>query len=129
MTFPEQFRWNGVPHGYQTKKGDPYGLFIVPAQQAHGRSLKVIATDGELTNWEHVSVSLVDRADKCPSWDEMCLIKSLFWNEQERVIQFHPPKSEHVNFHQGCLHLWRHTTIDFPQPPSILVGPKITHSP
>lgn len=40
--------------------------------------------------WEHVSVSLSNR---CPTWEEMCMVKDIFWGEDECVIQFHPPKS------------------------------------
>ena len=52
----------------------------------------------------------------------MCQVKDLFWEEEEVVVQFHPKKSEYVNMHEGCLHLWRSTEKEFPTPPSILVG-------
>jgi len=53
---------------------------------------------------EHVSVSLNRR---CPKWDEMCMIKDIFWDEEELVAEFHRPKSQYVNLHPYCLHLWR----------------------
>ena len=53
---------------------------------------------------EHVSVSLPRR---CPTWEEMAMIKDIFWDDEETVIQFHPKKSEYVNVHQFCLHMWR----------------------
>jgi len=53
---------------------------------------------------EHVSVSLRRR---CPTWDEMSMIKDVFWEDDELVVQFHPPKSQYVNIHPNCLHLWR----------------------
>ena len=71
--------------------------------------------------WEHVSVSARDR---CPTWDEMCFVKNLFWHENECVVQFHPPQSEYVNYHPNCLHLWKPLKHVLPLPPSILVGPK-----
>jgi hypothetical protein len=58
----------------------------------------------------------------------MCLLKDLFWDEEDTVIQFHPPKSKSVNQHQFCLHLWRHTTIEIPVPDEILVGIKSNES-
>ena len=73
------------------------------------------------TGWEHVSVSANQRP---PTWDEMCFIKSIFWAEEEMAVQYHPPKSEYVNFHPHCLHLWRSATMSIPMPPSLLVGPK-----
>lgn len=123
MKFPEQYRFANAPHGYATSEGQPFGAFRIPARVS-GRELFVIACDGEETGWEHVSVSLQNRRDRCPSWEEMCIVKSLFWDDEEAVIQFHPPKSEYVNFHGGCLHLFRCVSQPFPLPPSILVGPK-----
>lgn len=79
----------------------------------------IVASDG--MGWEHVSVSLPDR---CPTWDEMCRIKDLFWDAEDAVIQVHPPKGEHVNCHPFCLHLWRPTDAEVPLPPFLLVGPK-----
>lgn len=84
-----------------------------------GNVLKVLASDGG--GWEHVSVSLSDR---CPTWDEMCIVKDLFFDESECVVQYHPPRSEYVNYHPFCLHLWKPTEFDMILPPSILVGPK-----
>lgn len=80
-------------------------------------NLRCIASDGE--GWEHVSVSLVDRQ---PTWEEMCYIKNLFWDEEDWVMQFHPAKSEYVNKHPHCLHLWRPVNQDFPKPKRELVG-------
>lgn len=64
--------------------------------------------------WEHVSVSFYNR---CPTWDEMCIAKDLFWYEEERVIQYHPPKSEYVNRHPYTLHLWKPIDSEIPAPP------------
>ena len=71
--------------------------------------------------WEHVSVSLVNR---CPTWSEMDWVKDLFWHETECVIQFHVPKSEHINCHPFCLHCWKPIGIVLPQPPSATVAPR-----
>jgi len=72
-------------------------------------------------SWEHVSVS---RKKRTPSWDDMHRIKELFWQPEDVVIQFHPPRSEYVNNHQHCLHLWRPMNGEIITPPSILVGIK-----
>lgn len=79
--------------------------------------LRIICSDG--LGWEHVSVSLADRT---PTWEEMCYVKDLFWDEHEWVVQYHPPKSLYVNNHPFCLHLWRPTTCIIPAPLTILVG-------
>lgn len=93
------------------------GVFVIPGM--NNMDLMCIASDGQ--GWEHVSVSLKNR---CPNWPEMCQVKDLFWGEEDCVIQFHPPKSEYVNCHPNCLHLWRPTNKKILRPPSLLVGPK-----
>ena len=100
---------------YPSLGDETCGYFVVPLP--HAQTLRVIASsEGE---WEHVSVS---RKDRCPTWDEMCKIKALFWDEEDCVVQYHPPKSDYVNNHPFCLHLFRPTTVEMPRPPSIMVG-------
>jgi hypothetical protein len=70
--------------------------------------------------WEHVSVSLPNR---CPTWPEICLVKDMFWPEDQAVVQYHPRTSEYVNWHPFCLHLWRPINQAIPTPPAIFVGP------
>lgn len=85
----------------------------------NGMRVKVIASDGE--GWEHVSVSLND-SKMPPSWSIMCQVKDLFWPDEAWVVQFHPAKTEYVNQHPGCLHLWRPTKQRLPIPDSLMVG-------
>lgn len=80
-------------------------------------AIAIIASWG--AGWEHVSVSLRNRT---PTWEEMCIIKDIFWEEEECVVQYHPPKSEYVNRHPYCLHLWKKIGEEFETPPRILVG-------
>ena len=68
--------------------------------------------------WEHVSVSLPRR---CPTCDEMCLIKDIFWDEEECVVQFHPPRSQYVDTHPYCLHLWKKIGETYETPPKEFV--------
>lgn len=90
--------------------------------------LCVIASDGTawgdlpLPAWEHVSVSLQVRS---PTWEEMDYVKQLFWRDDETVLQFHVPKSDHVNYHPYCLHMWKPIGIDIPRPPAVCVGPAV----
>lgn len=110
---PEKFR---VTDGrLATPPGaGPYGAFVIPQHKAE--KLTVIASsDG---GWEHVSVSTRTRT---PTWEEMCRVKSLFWEDSDCVVQYHPPKSDHINIHPYCLHLWRPTNVELPRPPIIMV--------
>jgi hypothetical protein len=68
--------------------------------------------------WEHVSVSHRKRS---PSWNEMCVVKNLFWHEEETVMQIHPPQSQWINNHEFCLHLWK-PSHEIILPPSLTVG-------
>lgn len=108
--------------------GERNGAFLLYCR-ATGHKLKVVISDGEHWKechlpgepWEHVSVSL---ANRCPVWAEMCWVKALFFEDEETVVQYHPPKSEYVNHHPYCLHLFRPLGITLPRPPSMTVGPK-----
>lgn len=71
--------------------------------------------------WEHVSVS-PEKIRVTPSWNDMCIVKDIFWNEDEAVIQIHPAKADYVNNMPNCLHLWRCTYKEMTIPPSVLVG-------
>lgn len=80
----------------------------------------VIASDG--MGWEHVSVTV--GANKPPTWELMCVVKNMFWDDEDCVVQYHPPKSSYINNHPHCLHLWKPIDKEIPIPDSILVGIK-----
>ena len=110
----DKYRLKG-PYGFDGDSGN--GYFKVYVQ---GRSFFVIASDGG--GWDHVSVSPGNPKRKaCPTWDEMCAIKDMFFEEEETVVQYHPPKSDYVNNHPYCLHLWRPQNQEIPRPPKRLV--------
>lgn len=71
--------------------------------------------------WDHVSVSFPNR---CPTWEEMCEIKRMFFRPEEVVVQYHPAERQYVNAHPYCLHLWRYQRQEIPAPPYWMVGPK-----
>jgi hypothetical protein len=99
--------------------GDAHnGMFHLPSP-VDRQEIKVVASDG--MGWDHVSVSKERRP---PLWREMCWIKDQFFDEEDCVVQYHPPKSQYVNFHPNCLHLWKLTAGIMPIPPTILIGPK-----
>lgn len=72
--------------------------------------------------WEHVSVCPFNGS--MPKWEDMCLIKDIFWDAEDWVVQYHPAKSEYVNNMPNCLHLWKPTEEKLPTPASILTGLK-----
>ncbi len=121
---PEQFRMKYGNMGTDKSYGNN-GVFLVPINK--GDIAQCIASDGE--GWEHVSITLYQGKNmrqlvRCAYWNEMSFIKNKFWDENDCVVQFHPPKSDYVNNHPYCLHLWRPTTFEIPRPDPILVGIK-----
>ncbi len=69
--------------------------------------------------WEHLSVST---PSKCPTWEQMCRMKDIFWNKDECCVEYHPKEEDYVNNHPYCLHIWKPTDVEIPTPPTILVG-------
>jgi hypothetical protein len=116
--FPEQYR---VRLGVDSSSPHKGGSFWFPSDVVGGPfPLRVMADTDD--GWEHVSVSRRDRVKLCPTWEEMCFVKGAFWNPEDCVVQFHPPKNEYVNTLHHCLHLWRPAEVALPRPDPWLVG-------
>lgn len=98
LTFPDS--------GLNDETGGAYLLF----------GMIIVASWGG--NWDHVSVS---RRDRCPTWDEMEMVKRRFFKEDEVAYQLHMPPSKHINIHPYCLHMWRPHDQTIPLPPEIMV--------
>lgn len=102
------------------------GAFLIPhpRPKARGHCLLCVVSDG--MGWEHVSVSHFNvrhgMMQLMPSWDDMCLIKNLFWMPGEAVMQLHPAQKDYVDNHPYCLHLWRPTEGEIPLPDPMMVG-------
>jgi hypothetical protein len=114
---PDKFRLTSGHYGSPAGSGNN-GAFFVPSQNKNSyMDFTVIASDEG--GWEHVSVSLKSR---CPTWAEMCYIKATFWDDDDCVLQFHPPQTDYINCHPFCLHLWRPVGRDVETPPWWMVG-------
>lgn len=107
MKFPLKYCVKGCDPGQDG------GVFEIPFES---RILTVVASFG--LGWDHVSVSLPSR---CPNWREMSYIKSLFWEENEVVMQLHVATEHHINIHPFCLHLWKPQDAKIPLPPHFMV--------
>ncbi len=110
----EQYRVKTGPFRSTAADGNN-GAFFIPLGK--GQVLAVQVSDGG--GWDHVSASLFDR---CPTWEEMCRVKDLFFDPEEVVVQYHPAASTYVNNHPHCLHLFRPQAVALPTPPAIMVG-------
>ena len=81
-----------------------------------GQVLYFVASWGG--GWDHVSVSLRNR---CPTWDEMCQVKDIFFSPDECCIEYHPARKDYVNVYPFCLHIWRPQETEIPKPPRYFV--------
>jgi hypothetical protein len=116
LNYLNQYRLD-VRHIFGSNGDEHNGAFKV---FVNGRSFFVIASNGG--GWEHVSVTPCNQKRKtCPTWEEMCQIKAMFFEPEETVIQYHPAESEYVNNHEYCLHLWRPIGQTIPTPPKEFV--------
>jgi hypothetical protein len=120
---PELNKYRLLKGTYGTDETDgTMGMFILPGK---GIELTVLSSGPSwgiegIRGWEHVSVSTPRRT---PNWDEMNMVKDLFWADDETVIQYHPKKTEYKNLHPYCLHLWKKGGVEWELPPSIAVAP------
>jgi len=94
------------------------GRFLL--QGPTGAKLHVNSWDHKKYGWEQVAIS-TDRK-RCPNWLEMCFVKDLFWDPEERVMQLHPPLSEYIKNSRHCLHMWKPKHQEIPAPPTHLAG-------
>lgn len=120
----EPHRIAGGIHG--SPYGADYGAFLIPHPPT-AITLRCIVSSGKCGiedfgpdwAWDHVSVSLPKR---CPNWPEMSFIRSVFFADDETVMQLHVPTKDHLSLHPYCLHLWRPLSIEIPRPPSMMVA-------
>ena len=81
-----------------------------------GRTIFVVYSNGG--EWDHVSASYNNR---CPSWEEMCAIKDIFFYPDECCVEYHPAKADYVNVQEFCLHIWKPQKAELPRPPRYFV--------
>lgn len=78
----------------------------------------VIASWGR--GWDHVSVAPY-KTHITPDWEDMCIIKSEFFNPEETAVEYHPAESVYIDMVPNCLHLWRSQKETMPMPPLYMV--------
>ena len=120
---PEQYRLKNArdPRFNSDSSFGNNGQFAIRTKYAK-KPILYLCQASEDEGWEHVSVT-VPLSKRCPTWEEMCMVKDVFWSVDDVVVQYHPAKKDYVSLHPHCLHLWRPTDQEIPSPPSILVGP------
>ena len=96
---PEQYRVKDHPYLGSDESDGNNGLFVfselenVPFTGKLKIEIRCIASDGR--RWEHVSVSLA--IPQIPSWNLMCKVKSVFWDDEDNICTFLPNLPESKN--------------------------------
>ena len=90
--------------------------FAAIVQARGGIQLRVIASDRD--GWDHVSVSCANRT---PTYQEMKLVKRLFFKADEWVIEYHPADADYISINDNVLHMWRPQGVDLPKPPPEMI--------
>ncbi len=98
---------------------DQVGQFFIPLR---GVTFQVVASVGQ--GWDHVSVSILYEKDgktlmRIPNYEEMDIVKNMFFEGSESVIEIHPKKEDYVNQNEFVLHLWRPLNQDLQLPPEV----------
>lgn len=114
----EKFRFDH-PNYEIAEEGSIEGSFEI---MYGNKRLRVLSGCGD--GWDHVSVSLTHRT---PTWQEMNWIKDRFFEPDELVIQFHPPKDQYINVGKTALHLWRPWNQKIELPPRWMMVPNREH--
>ena len=82
----------------------PEGCYSARIKLSNGVEGSVVFGLHENGIWEHISIELFRR--RLPTWEEMCEVKDIFWNEDEECVQIHPRIEDYVNITEA-LHIWR----------------------
>lgn len=110
----------------KAEKKNGFGGSILPVEYKNGKA-KIIQDYDKVLNFmfswacgfEHLSVSTTV---KTPTWEQMCKMKDIFWNEDEVCMQLHPAKENYIDNMSYCLHIWRPINKEIPTPPNLMVG-------
>lgn len=124
---PNQYRIRTGPMASDDSAGLCGAFQVLKQNKGKKYILTIIASNGcdEIPSsklWEHVSCYKSCYTKRfIPSWTDMCAVKALFWDDEDCVVQYHPPKSEYVNINPYVLHLWRPAETEISRPPKELI--------
>lgn len=121
MNLKKLNQWRITSGAYGSDPDDKFGCFLIPTGLQKPVLTVVCSPMDDGTEWQHVSVS---SKNWTPTWEIMCKIKDLFWDPEVVVVQYHPKKSDYVNNHPHCLHMFHWNKGDFPMPERARVGIK-----
>lgn len=108
------------------EKSNGFGGTLFPIEYKNGKAKIIQDYDKVLhfifswaCGFEHLSVSTTV---KTPTWEQMSMMKNIFWREDEICMQLHPAKENYIDNMPHCLHIWRPINKEIPTPPNLMVG-------
>jgi hypothetical protein len=93
-------------------------LSRIPGIEPGARALQkgdlrvILARDPFNARW-HLSISC---ADRYPTWDEICDARYALVPDNATMAMLLPPRSEYVNIHKNCFHLFEIDPVVVPTP-------------
>lgn len=100
-------------------RAGPRGYFMLPNPK-NNKGLFILCMASDTMGWDHV-IATIPSENRFPTKAEMNFVRSLFWDAEDIVVEFHIPnlKSKKDEF---CLHLWRNQKNEIKTPPASLAG-------
>lgn len=99
--------WTRPREGWRKIHRTPDGCAFVNNEGHEGHDAMTVIISGareeDGKRWVHLSVA---RPDRLPSYHELVAVKETFIGAERKAISVFAPRSEHVNIHEYCLHLW-----------------------
>lgn len=129
-----------VPEKHRVRKGQlasdasygNNGAFMIKAVQPVNGGEPIayfflcIASDAKVeggTPWEHLTVTVIHPVEKrCPTYEEMKVLKGIFWGKEDCVMQYFLPEDKFKEEHPTTVHLWRKPGLEMPIPEPDLAG-------
>ena len=102
---------------------------VICAESTDGGMAKVLLTNNETVHvffswgagWDRVSVSHIHH---CPTKDEMCEVKGLFFRDGECVMEYHTVDEDHDPAYPRSVQLWRPHLAPPNRPPFLVLMQK-----
>ena len=90
------------PNGWTRVRQDSHGA-AYRSTKTQATAICSVDLEADGKRWVHLSVA---HPNRLPTYQELSEARDVFLGEEARCIQVFAPKSEHVNIHKYCLHLW-----------------------
>lgn len=85
--------------------------------EGYRSEVQIVCIASDQNGWENVSVAVKKNGKTIsPTHGQMQKVKELFWEAEDCVMQFYPPKSQSPKKGSKILYLWRKAGENFAVP-------------